>query len=129
MNDRNKQERAFSAMTKQMVVNCVRNTMLEQFHAGHAPVTKTKDASDIKVIDAEGTEYRWHEVSRITDPEMKECMKQIVNRIYTFLNFYDDPEFQVLMAKYNSSISKWDAPVIDKAMLGKKLTEKLCKKS
>ena len=72
MNNRSKEERAMAAMTKRMVVNCVRNTALENFHAGQAPVTKTKDGSDIKIIDAEGNEYKWNEVSRITDPEILE---------------------------------------------------------
>lgn len=129
MNNRSKEERALATVTKRMVVNCVRNTALEHFHAGRAPVTKTKDGSDIKIIDAEGTEYRWDEVSRITDPEMKEFIKQVVDRTYTFLNFWEDEEFQELMNRYHVSTSKWDAPQIDKGMLGKELADKLCKKS
>ena len=108
---------------------CIRNTALEHFHAGRAPVSKTKDGSDIKIIDAEGTEIPWNEVSRITDPEMKEFIKEVVDRTYTFLNFSDDEDFQKVMGRYDISTEKWDAPQIDKGMLGKKLTEKLCKKS
>ena len=37
MNKRTKEERAMAAMAKRMVVNCVRNTALEKFHAGQAP--------------------------------------------------------------------------------------------
>lgn len=129
MNNRSKEERALATVTKRMVVNCVRNTVLEHFHAGKGPVTKTKDGSDIKIIDAEGTEYSWDEVSRITDPEMKEFIKQVVDRTYTFLNFWEDEEFQKLMGRYEASTRRWDAPQIDEGMLGKKLTEKLCKKS
>ena len=81
-------------------------------------MTKTKDGSDIKIIDAEGNEYKWNEVSRITDPEMKEFMKQVVNRTYTFLTFCQNEEFQELMDRYRVSVSKWDAPQIDKGMLG-----------
>ena len=129
MNKRSKEERALAAMTKRMVVNCVRNTVLEHFHAGRAPVTKTGDCSDIKIIDAEGTEIPWNEASRIADPEMKEFIKQVVDRTYTFLNFWEDEEFQELMNKYHVSTSKWDTPKIDEGMLGKVLTEKLCKKN
>lgn len=128
MNNRSKEERALATVTKRMVVNCVRNTVLENFHAGRGPISKTKDGSDIKVIDAEGNEYRWDEVSRISDPEMKEFIKQVVDRTYTFLNFWEDEEFQKLMSRYEASTRKWDAPKIDKGMLGKALTEKLCKK-
>jgi hypothetical protein len=129
MNTRTKEERGIAAVTKRLVVNCVRNTILEHFHAGHGPITKTKDGSDIKIIDAEGKEYAWNEVSRITDTEMKEFIKQVVDRTYTFLTFIEDEEFQELMDRYYVSVSKWDAPQIDEGMLGQKLTERLCKKS
>lgn len=128
MNARTKEERGVATVTKRLVVNCVRNTILEDFHAGRGPISKTKDGSDIRVIDADGNEYRWNEISRISDTEMKQLIKQIVNRTYTFLTFIEDEEFQELMDRYYVSVSKWDAPQIDEGMLGKKLTERLCKK-
>jgi len=129
MNKRDKKERALAQVTKRMVVNCVHNTILEDFHAGKEPITKTKDGSDIKIIDSEGNEIPWNKASRITNPEIKEFIKQVVDRTYTFLNFCDDDAFQELMGRYDASTKRWDTPQIDERMLGDELVEKLCKKS
>ena len=37
-----------------MAMMCVRNTKLEDLHAGVVPVSKTGDFSDVVVIDADG---------------------------------------------------------------------------
>lgn len=39
----------------------------------------------MKVIDAEGREIPWNQVSRINQDEIKMLMKGVVNRIHTFL--------------------------------------------
>jgi hypothetical protein len=70
---------------KIMVAACVRRGYLEKFHAGATPITRTGDYSDVKVIDAEGREIPWNQVSRITQDEMKTLMSGVVNRIHTFL--------------------------------------------
>ena len=41
-------------LAKAMAMFCVRNTELENIHAGLVPVTRTGDYSDVIVIDAEG---------------------------------------------------------------------------
>jgi len=70
---------------------CVRNTKLEDLHAGITPVSRTGDYSDIVVIDAEGREIPWTEVSHLDDETMRALMRQIVNRLYTFHLMADDP--------------------------------------
>ncbi len=70
---------------KIMAAACVRRGYLERLHAGATPVTRTGDYSDVKVIDAEGREIPWNQVSRINQDEMKTLMTGVVNRIYTFL--------------------------------------------
>lgn len=50
---------ALALLTKRLVVNCVRNTILEEFHAGKALVSHTGDGTDIRVIDADGREFAW----------------------------------------------------------------------
>jgi len=97
-------------LAKTLTAMCVRNTEIEDIHAGTAPVTKTGDYSDVKVIDAEGREIPWNEVSRISNDEMKGLMKQIVNRLYTFFIQGEDPRFQK-QAEYFERVSQaWDAP-------------------
>jgi hypothetical protein len=70
---------------KLMAAACVRRGYLEKLHAGVRPVTRSGDYSDVKVVDAEGREIPWNEVSRINQHEMKTLMTGVVNRIHTFL--------------------------------------------
>ena len=74
-----------SEFAKLMAAACVRRGYLEKLHAGTTPVTRTGDYSDVKVIDAEGREIPWNEVSRLRQDEMKSLMTGVVNRIHTFL--------------------------------------------
>ncbi len=70
---------------KMMAAACVRRGHLEKLHSGTTPVTNTGDYSDVKVIDAEGREIPWNQVSRINQDEMKTLMTGVVDKIYTFL--------------------------------------------
>ena len=76
-----KQVAAFLA--KAMAVMCFRDTILEDFHSGIHPVTHTGDFSDVVVIDANGRRIPWPEVAHVEPDEMRELMRQIVNRLYT----------------------------------------------
>lgn len=67
-----------------MAMLCVRNTHIENIHAGLTPVTHTGDWSDVTMVDADGRRIPWTEVSHITDEDMRELMRQIVNRLCTF---------------------------------------------
>ena len=65
---RKKDEKRIAAkLAKVMAMMCVRNTKLENLHAGVVPVTKTGDYSDVVVLDAEGRKIPWAEVSYIDD--------------------------------------------------------------
>jgi hypothetical protein len=104
------EERIAARLAKVMAMMCVRNTKLEDIHAGLVPVTKTGDYSDVVVVDAEGRKIPWPEVSHIDDDQMRELMKEIVNRLYTFHMRIDDPEFQVWIDRWAAVAGKWDDP-------------------
>lgn len=78
-------KKAQTEFAKLMTAACVRRGYLEELHAGVTPVTRSGDFSDVKVIDAEGREIPWNEVSRISQDEMKTLMIGVVNRVHTFL--------------------------------------------
>jgi hypothetical protein len=78
-------EKSQSEFAKIMTAACVRRGYLEKLHAGKTPITRTGDYSDVKVIDAEGREIPWNQVSRINQDEMKSLITGVVNRIHTFL--------------------------------------------
>ena len=106
-------EQRCADMAKTLAAMCFRNAEIEDIHAGAAMITKTGDYSDVTVIDAEGNEFSWQDVSHITDPEMKRLMKGIVNRLYTFLMQGDDPRFDKNMAYHSKFTHQWDDPEID----------------
>jgi hypothetical protein len=94
-----------------MAVLCVRDTCIEDIHAGIVPHSQAGDFSDAKVVTPDG-EIPWNRLSRISDDEMREFMKQVVNRIYTLLLRLDEPGFFERMDHYAGRATKaWDEPV------------------
>ncbi len=69
-----------------LAFHCVRNSYLEDLHAGTFPSSKTGDYTDVKVVSPYG-EIAWNRLGRISDEEMQRLSADIVNRLYTFL-FY-----------------------------------------
>jgi hypothetical protein len=103
-----------SALAKAITALCVRNTFLEDLHSGTSPSSKTGDFSDIKVVTLVVTPYGeipWQQVSRLSDEEMKRLMKEIANKIYTFLCRQEDPAFVEAFVKLGSGYAtRWDEP-------------------
>lgn len=94
----------------QLALFCVRNTCIEDIHAGIGPSSQKDDLSDVKVVTPHG-QIPWTETSRISDEEMRRFMKEVVNKIYTVLLRLDDPAFIERMDAYASrATSKWDEP-------------------
>lgn len=110
------EERIAARLAKVMAMICVRNTKLEDIHAGVVPVTKTGDYSDVFVLDAEGRKIPWPKVSHIDDAQMRELMKEIVNRLYTFQMRIDDPEFQAWIDRWDVVSRKWDEPELEQRL-------------
>jgi hypothetical protein len=91
---------------KSLVETCVRNTFLEDLHAGIFPGSEAGDYSDVKVVTPYG-EISWTELSRISEEEMKRLMIEIVNRVFTYLSYPDE------LAKLSAAARKWDRPRLD----------------
>jgi len=104
-------------LAKVMALMCVRNTKLEDIHAGRSPISETGDYSDVFVHDAQGRKIPWTDVSHIDDAEMKALMKEVVNHLYTFLLHIDDPDFQALMERWATVSRKWDEPELEPSFL------------
>ena len=69
-----------------LAFHCVRNSSLEDLHAGIFPSSQTGDYTDVKVVSPYG-EIAWNRLGRISDEEMQRLSEDVVNRLYTFL-FY-----------------------------------------
>ena len=88
---------------------CVRNSCLEDLHAGTFPDSATGDYSDVKVVPPYG-EIPWNGVPRISDAEMKKLMIEVVNRVFTYLSYPEE------LAAIRSA-AKWDLPRLDEKLM------------
>lgn len=99
-----------------MAVYCARNTIIENYHAGTIPQSKTGDYSDVKVVTPFG-DIPWNEVSRINDTEMKAFNKEVANNIYTYLHFSFNEQDKELKQTFIKMVNKlfpqnWDEPTL-----------------
>jgi len=93
-----------------IAVKCVRNTFLEQLHAGTIPSSNTDDYSDVKVVTAYG-EIEWPRLSRISNVEMRELMMEVVDKLYSVLLRLDDPAFVESVKQFGKRwAAGWDEP-------------------
>jgi hypothetical protein len=97
-------------LAKSIAALCVRNTFLEDLHAGTTPSSKSGDYADVKVVTPYG-EIPWRNLSRISDAEMKRLMKEIVDKLYSFLCRQEDPAFlEAFLALGGRYAARWDEP-------------------
>jgi hypothetical protein len=93
-----------------MALLCVRNTSIEDIHAGIEPHSPSGDFADVKVVTPIG-EIPWPKASRIRNEEMRKFMQQVVDRLYTVLLQLDDPEFVDRIDRYARRMTRaWDTP-------------------
>ena len=104
-------------LAKIMAMICIRNTRLEELHAGSQPVTLTGDYSDVTVVDATGRTICWRDVSHIDDAQMADLMRGIVDRLFTFHMRRDEPSFRDHLDRWMTASDKWDNPTLDTAFL------------
>ncbi len=100
------------SFAKILVLNCVRNTFLEDLHQGVFPDSKKGDYSDVKVVSPYG-EIPWNQLGRISDEEMKKLMKEIVNKVYTMLHYLETERYGHFCQLFRVDKS-WDDAKIDK---------------
>ena len=93
-----------------MAVLCVRNTFLEDLHAGTTPSSQTGDYSDVKVVSPYG-EIEWARLSRISDDEMRQLMKEVVNKLFSVLLRLNEPAFVESIKTFGARrTARWDEP-------------------
>jgi hypothetical protein len=104
------QQQYTAKLAKALAVLCVRNTFLEDLHAGKSAISRTGDFSDVKVVTPD-REIPWNELSRISDEEMKKLMKQIVNKLYTVLmSLESDEAMRLVFSGGQDYAGHWDDP-------------------
>jgi hypothetical protein len=113
------EKRIAAKLAKTMAMLCVRNTHLEAIHAGKTPVTRTGNWSDVTVVDGDGNRIPWTYVSHISDDEVRDLMRDIVNRLYKFHICADEPGLQAKIERWIAIAGQWDEPEIDPRMLNR----------
>ena len=116
--NQNDEQRIAAKLTKTMAMLSARNTHLASIHEGKVPINRTGDWRDVTVVDADGNRIPETEVSHINDDEMRDLMRDVVNRLYTFHLCADEPGLQAEIERWMAAASKWDAPEIDPWMIG-----------
>lgn len=112
-----KERRKVPAFVRILALMCVRQSRLETLHEGLFPITRTGDYSDVVVVDADGRRIPWPEVSRINEDEMRDLMREIVNKLYTFFVKAEDPNFKAWTDFVRPQSYHWDRPKLDKVMM------------
>jgi hypothetical protein len=72
-------------LAKLIVLECFRNSGLEDLHAGISPCSATGDYSDV-LVNSPYVEIPWPQVSRFSDEEMKQLLIDVVDRMYRFVH-------------------------------------------
>jgi hypothetical protein len=99
-------------LAKYTVQQCFRNTVIDEFHAGTVPDSKSGDFSDVGVKTPFG-EIPWSSLSRFSDEEMKLLMCDAVNKTYRFLyRLFDEKVGVELILRLDERdlVPQWDDP-------------------
>ena len=115
-------------LARLLASKCVRDTIIEEFHSGVTPSSKTGDYSDVKVVSPYG-EIEWNKLSRLSDEEMRELMLYVEKTLESMLAFLQAKKVikinkegrsskEILEAVkglyFGKSGVSWDNPTLDK---------------
>ncbi len=105
--------RGTASMAKMMGLMCVADSKLGKLTEGESPVTRTGDYSDVVVVDADGRIIPWQRAARMDAAEMDRTMREIVDKLYTFLWNFEEPELAALRDHRRGETSEWARPTED----------------
>src|ERR1700730_5269368 len=88
-----------------MAVLCVRNTSIEDVHAGIEPHSPSGDYSDVKVVTPVG-EIPWPRMSCIRDDEMRAFMKQVVELVLKEITDCFERGETVMLSSFGSFVAR-----------------------
>jgi len=101
-------------LAKLIVLECFRNSALEDLHAGISPSSAAGDYSDVVVNSPYGP-IPWPQISRLNDEEMKQLMIDVVDRTYRFIHrLFDEAEGGVLLLSLaeRDPAPQWQTPTL-----------------
>jgi ligand-binding SRPBCC domain-containing protein len=102
-------------LAKCLVLQCFRNSRLEDLHAGIAPSSATGDYVDVTVTSPFGV-IPWPRVSRFNDEEMKQLMIEVVDQTYRFIHMLFDEHTGPLLIQgltMADPLPRWSSPSLE----------------
>jgi hypothetical protein len=114
------EKRVAAKLAKTMAIICVRNTHLEMIHTGKTLVTRTGEWSDVTVVDANDNRTQGKTSRASATMKMRELLREIVSRLYTFHLYGGEPEPQAKIDRWIKLAGKWSKPRIDTRKLKQK---------
>lgn len=105
--------RGAGGAARMMGLLCVADSKLGEFGEGQCPVTRRGDYSDVVVVDADGRIIPWQRVARLDRTEMERTMREIVDRLYTFLRNTEAAELATLRKHREDETSQWNRPRVN----------------
>ena len=102
--------RGTASMAKMMGLMCVIDSKLGRLTEGRSPATRTGDYSDVVVVDADGRIIPWQRAARLDATEMGQAMREIVDKLYTFLWNFEEPKLAALRDHRQGETSEWPGP-------------------
>jgi len=101
-------------LAKYLALQCFRNSVLEDLHAGTCPDSAAGDFSDVQVSSPYGV-IPWTKLSRFNDDEMKLLMIDVVNRTYRFIHtLFDEDTCGELLVRLleRDPLPRWNEPTL-----------------
>ncbi|MGA3236849.1 MAG: hypothetical protein ABSG03_11130 [Bryobacteraceae bacterium] len=101
-------------LAKYVVLQCFRNSFLEDLHSGITPSSAQGDYRDVFVTTPYG-EIPWAKLSRLSDEEMKSLMIDVVNRTYRLLHELLDENTGaaiLLRLAMRDPLPNWNTPTL-----------------
>ena len=69
------------------------------------------------VIDGEGRPIPWQCVCRVDRDGMRDLLREVTDKIYTFLLKKGDPQFEAVCDDWRREILEWGKPRLDTALM------------
>ena len=102
--------RGTSSAARMMGLLCLADSKLGEFWEGQCPVTRTGNYSDVVVVDADDRIIPWQRMAHLERTEVDRTMREIVDRLHTFLRNMEAAELATLRKHREDETSQWSRP-------------------
>ena len=103
-------------MATMMGLLCVTDSKLGELGEAERSASRAGDYSVVVVVDAEGRIIPWQRVARFDAADMTRMRREIVDKLFTFLLNFEEPELAALRDHRRDETARWHRPREDSAL-------------